>query len=149
VYDTIAVVPERALIRFHETPTELIGDCHRWLGARDKSGYGTIKVCSAGKTRRFGAHRVAYLLVHGVIPDGLVLDHLCHRRDCVNPEHLEPVTNEENVRRGRPIYQLDCKRGHPLSGDNVYRPSRGGRICKQCSRDASRRYKARLKTAAA
>jgi hypothetical protein len=48
-----------------------------------------------------GAHRFAYLEFVGPIPDGLVLDHLCRNKKCVNPDHLEPVTNAENLRRGR------------------------------------------------
>ena len=69
--------------------------CWLWAGALNNSGYGTIKI--DGVT--IGAHRHAYELAGGVIPDGLDLDHLCSVRRCVNPDHLEPVTRSENIRR--------------------------------------------------
>lgn len=64
--------------------------CWVWLGALDKDGY-----------PRNGKHRKYYQEYVGSVPDGYILDHTCNRRDCVNPAHLEPVTNLENIRRGR------------------------------------------------
>jgi hypothetical protein len=72
-------------------------DCWIWLGAKISSGYGTIYF--GGKVRIVLAHRVAFELEVGPIPDGLELDHLCFERACVNPAHLEPVTKQENLRR--------------------------------------------------
>lgn len=77
-------------------PSDVIAGCWEWVGARVGDGYGAFK--RAGK--RQSAHRVAYVLVKGTIPTGLDLDHRCRNRSCVNPEHLEPVTRGENVRRG-------------------------------------------------
>lgn len=70
--------------------------CWLWTGASIPNGYGTIGVNQ--KTQM--VHRVAYELTKGKIPGRLYLDHLCRNKLCVNPDHLEPVTNAENVRRG-------------------------------------------------
>ena len=82
-----------------------IGDpaaCWEWTGGRSSAGYGYI---TAGG-RKQPVHRVVYELLVGPIPEGLALDHLCRNVRCVNPDHLEPVTWRENVRRG-----LRCKDG--------------------------------------
>lgn len=76
--------------RGHNTP------CHVWRGAT-AHGYGNMR--RGG--RNYLAHRWHFEQVHGPIPDGMQLDHLCRVPLCVNPEHLEPVTNAENTRRGR------------------------------------------------
>lgn len=82
--------PETILSRYR-----VDGGCWVWQGAK-RGGYGRVKL--AGKTQE--AHRVSYEFHIGHIPDGLVLDHLCRNRACINPAHLEPVTQEENIRRG-------------------------------------------------
>jgi hypothetical protein len=71
--------------------------CWPWLGARDTRGYGQITV-NASRTMR--AHRAVWMLRHGkTVPADMTLDHLCRNPSCVNPQHLEPVTFDENVRR--------------------------------------------------
>ena len=72
------------------------GSCWEWLAAKHKEGYGALAM--NGKMLR--AHRVSYEWLVGEIPEGLVTDHLCRNPSCVNPAHLELVTNEENLRRG-------------------------------------------------
>jgi hypothetical protein len=72
-------------------------DCWEWKGARNRSGYGFLHF--RGKSQ--GAHRVAYELTHGKIPEGIELDHLCRNRLCCNPAHLEPISHDENMRRVR------------------------------------------------
>lgn len=114
-------------------------ECWLWTAALDGHGYGRIDEGGhAGHS--FGAHRVAWELANGaVIPDGLVIDHLCRNPPCVNPAHLEPVTQRENLRRGRrggPTPQAFCGRGHPMSGANLYiNPSRNQRACRTCIRE--------------
>lgn len=73
-------------------------DCWLWTGHRDDDGYGKFTVVS-GQSPMY-AHRWSYEFLVGPIPAGLVLDHLCRNPPCTNPDHLEPVTNEENIRRG-------------------------------------------------
>lgn len=72
-------------------------ECWPWLGALTDDGYGRIRRDDGTKV---GAHRLAWLLTHGEIAEGLVIDHLCRNRTCCNPAHLEPVTNQTNLRRG-------------------------------------------------
>jgi hypothetical protein len=71
-----------------------LGRCWIWTGGRSKAGYGAIFANGRNST-----HRVAYELSVGPIPKGLTIDHLCFVLTCVNPAHLEAVTNEENARR--------------------------------------------------
>lgn len=122
--------------------------CWVWRGALVSTGY--------GQTRWYGrqvpAHRVAYELVKGPIPDGHLIRHTCDNPPCCNPAHLLPGTPLDNARdrteRGRhqSATQTHCKHGHPLSGDNLYvRPSGRNRGCRTCRRDAKRRYEAKGK----
>ena len=74
-----------------------LGRCHVWIGARSRTGYGYLRVGD----RSVRAHRFAWEHVHGPVPDGLELDHLCRNRACVRVSHLEMVERAENLRRGR------------------------------------------------
>ena len=111
--------------------------CWLWDGAT-VNGYGSINSRKAGSRR---AHRVAYEILVGAVPDGLDLDHLCRVRNCINPTHLEPVTRTENILRGlgplvtreRNRRRTHCKRGHELTPENTGR-QRAGRFCKACKR---------------
>jgi hypothetical protein len=97
--------------------------CILWTGLLNEDGY--------GKRGSRLAHRVAYEEQVGPIPEGLEMDHLCRVRNCVNVQHLEPVTHQENCRRG--IHwsskKTHCPKGHPL--DYHWR---GKRLCSTCRR---------------
>jgi hypothetical protein len=116
------------------------GGCLIWTGAHTKDGYGNIRV--RGESVR--VHRLAYTLSRGPVPDDLVLDHLCRRRDCVNPDHMEPVTNKVNILRGegacaRNARVTECPAGHPYDEENTYvRPDGRGRECRACKRNRPR-----------
>ena len=108
-------------------------ECWLWTAARDTAGYGQFNV----RGKHIRAHRFAYELLVGPIPEKRVIDHLCRNRDCVNPAHLEPVTNRENILRGvsKPaIYasRTHCSQGHLYSNDNTYFRPDGGRKCRAC-----------------
>lgn len=122
-----------------------LGPCWVWTGAHDRLGYGRDGRQHTGSSRL--AHVIAYESLHGPVPSGLELDHLCRRPACVRPSHLEPVSHRENcIIRGRGPFaqraaQTHCIRGHVLSDDNVYVYRNGTRMCRTChrEREASRR----------
>ena len=121
---------------------EKTGDCWLWTAKQNGKGYGkfTVGRRSLGQRRDIYAHRFAYELLVGSIPDGLQLDHLCRVRNCVNPAHLEPVTPGENTRRGGPASKTRCDYGHEFTPENTYRqPSTGRRSCLKCRRLVHRR----------
>lgn len=115
---------------------EFTGFCWLWTGHLVTDGYGSIYI--DGKSRR--VHRVAYEWLIGPIPEGLVLDHLCRVRRCVNPDHLEPVTDRVNILRGTAptavnALKIRCTRGHELTPENTYMPPSGRyRACLTCIR---------------
>lgn len=114
---------------------EPMGGCWLWTGTIRK-GYGVVRVSTNGKIPSVRqAHRVVFQINRGTIPDGLALDHLCMVKVCVNPNHLEPVTLQENLRRWVVSRGNQCYRGHTY--DAWYR---GNRICSECCRLRSKRW---------
>lgn len=123
-----------------------LGPCWFWTGAQTSDGYGQFWL---GR-KLVSAHRFAYELLVGPIPSGLTIDHLCRNHHCVNTDHLEPVTNEENVLRGNGYMACNarkthCPQGHPYDAENTHRNRRGGRRCRECNREYSREWRAKQK----
>ncbi len=118
--------------------------CWTWQAAKVGSGYG--RVHWGGWVQQ--AHRVAYELLVGPIPDGLHLDHLCRNPGCVNPAHLEPVTPGENVLRGVGVSAVHanathCHKGHLFDEANTYIDPNGWRRCRACHREQVREAQAK------
>ena len=105
--------------------------CIFWTGhLRNKKGYGGA--CYGGRVQM--AHRVAYELTFGSIPDGMSIDHLCRTPRCVNPAHLDVVTPAENIRRAA-AFRTHCRRGHLFDRPHWLRGNYG---CRSCSRERKR-----------
>ncbi len=107
--------------------------CWFWTGTISNAGYGTMKVFGGYAL----AHRLSYELFVGPIPDGLVIDHKCDNRPCVNFKHLKPATYQENILRGKGLaaqnaQKTHCPKNHLLSGPNL-RIYSGRRVCHTCS----------------
>jgi hypothetical protein len=111
-------------------------DCWLYAGYKNKLGYGTISTYIDKKSGYQYAHRVSYETFVAPIPDGLVIDHLCSVRACINPEHLEPVTASVNTLRGEGVgvntRKTHCPKGHEYTPDNTVSYSTKWRRCRQC-----------------
>jgi len=109
-------------------------DCWLWEGSKDKLGYGRLFWMNGSKKIQL-AHRVSYLLTKGFEPKN-VLDHLCRNPSCVRPDHLEDVTQKENILRGQSLQAINarktlCFRGHEY--DIVHSKSQNNRrACSKC-----------------
>jgi len=127
--NTIETLPDRLREKFVFDPN----GCWVWPKSL-RRGYGQYWLNGQARS----AHRTVYELLIGPIREGLQLDHLCRVRNCVNPDHLEQVTNAENARRGNTgIHcrdKTECPRGHSYDEANTYVNPSGSRECRACRR---------------
>ena len=131
-FSLTASLEERFWAKVQKTET-----CWLWTGGKSLDGYGIFRPSHG--PRSFRAHRFAYELLIGPIAVGLTLDHLCRVRRCVNPAHLEPVTDRVNILRGispsaQAARKTHCPQGHPYDLFNTHRNRQNGRVCLECRR---------------
>lgn len=126
--------------------------CWRWKLGVDKDGYAVWDTPRQSKYKeQFGgtnrAGRIMYILTKGEIQKGLELDHICNIRRCINPDHLQPLTRQENqsfaISYGST--KTECKNGHEFTEDNTYIPKDGERCCRTCNRERQRERTRRLR----
>lgn len=138
-------IPDKVVPRFWAKVRKTEG-CWLWTGAMQSSRYGQI----GWDHKVYLAHRVSYWLHKGAIPVGMQIDHLCRNRLCVNPLHLEVVTNAENVARtntpqGIVVRTGFCQRGHDLTLPNSRRGGTNKHQCRECHNASMRRMRSRQK----
>lgn len=142
---SLETLAQRVLARCETNET----GCWLFQGALSR-GYGRVSTYDATTKKQIvqQAHRVVYEYHVGPIPEGLVLDHLCKNRNCVNPDHLDPVTVQENTDRAVEIQRIanaektHCPKGHPYTKRNTYTPKgKTARYCRECGREASRKWR--------
>lgn len=109
-------------------------ECWEWTAGFGNHGYGRFNV----KGQTFLAHRISYTIFKGQIGNGLVIDHTCMNRKCVNPDHLRQVTRRVNniensfSQCAENAVKTHCKRGHEFTIENTKLDRRGDRECRQC-----------------
>ena len=120
------------------------GDCHEWQGPLDRDGYGTFYLRRRGRR----AHRVGWFAHNGPIPEGMVVNHSCRNRACVNVQHLRLFTVTENALSDSSSLayinsrKIHCPRGHTYDKVATYR-GKTQRVCSTCERDKQRRLRAK------
>src|SRR5262245_21566157 len=145
------VRPEHLLVVAERNPIPLLerrfwrrvdksGDCWLWTGTKTINGYGSLRV---GASRNTAAHRFAWELANGPIPEGMYICHHCDVRNCVRLDHLFLGDHDANMadmaRKGRHVspnaQKESCARGHEYDERNTRRDAQGGRHCRTCQRE--------------
>ena len=134
----MAQLSDRFLAKVQEIPEM---GCWVWTAGRDKDGYGRFTIDSRSRL----AHRVSYEAKFGLIPDGLVIDHLCRETSCVNPDHLRAVTNWENLMAegSRAPAKLQAERDNCERCGSAYSDLGYQRACRKCRTARDRVYNKR------
>lgn len=139
------MVKDNPVIRFFKK-VKFTQFCWEWIAFKNPKGYGHFRF----NGRIIRAHQFSYVLFNGKIPEGLTIDHLCRNKGCVNPGHLEAVTNKINCLRGNSPPAINarkthCPKGHELFGNNLTFNYLGRRVCGECNRKQKRAYYLRKK----
>lgn len=114
--------------------------CWLWEGPLDRDGYGMFYL----RRRNRRAHRVGWFLLRGEIPRGMVVNHKCGHRHCVNPQHLEIVTTRQNsLKDSRAVGAVNARKTHCAKGHPYDRQYGGQRYCSTCDREKQRRLRAK------
>lgn len=145
--DTLYGLPEQVASKIQPADD----GCWTWIAGKCHYGYGAIRYKSTG----WRAHRLVYELLVGPIPQDYELHHTCEVRECVNPEHLQPLTKREHraLQRGKPLprpreYRAACPHGHPYDEANTSWRKDGSYFCRACHRKRERERQRRLRAAA-
>lgn len=126
--------------------------CWLWTSTTTPNGYGQISRGGRNAGMAY-AHRVAYELLVGPIPEGLTIDHLCRVRNCVNPAHLEAVDHRTNVLRSESwtainARKTECPHGHPYDDTNTVIGTKGERRCRTCVNARTKAWREKRRAAA-
>lgn len=124
-------------------------NCWKWIGTNNWKGYGRFSICKNNITAIGHSHRFSYMIFKGKIPKGMTVHHKCENKSCVNPEHLELMTEKENRElsgcwSAKNARKTHCKNGHEFTKENTYLHNRNGsmrRYCKICRIEATKRCK--------
>ena len=141
----VPMMNKRQLDQFNEcAPNKPREGCWPWAG-KTVNGYGYLSRRRRDDEHLY-AHRASYEQFKGAIPGGYQIDHLCRNRSCVNPDHLEAVTQRENLLRGEaPTIKRYrdgvCSKGHRVAGNNAISNGRGGKVCRRCRNAAAQAWK--------
>lgn len=122
--------------------------CWLWIGAKNSAGYAVALRKPKTTSLHIRMHRKSYELYKGEIPEGLVIDHLCRVRHCINPDHLEPVTIKENTLRSPLVnkkHDKFCLHGHEYTPETTFMRKTGIRNCRTCKNISGRKYHERKK----
>lgn len=132
---TLYPLTDTQLNNFFNKVEKVPNGCWEWSSHLMNKGYGQVGL----NNKLYLAHRISYELVKGPIPEKLVLDHLCRNRRCVNPDHLEAVTQRTNIidrgtgKIAQAARRISCVNGHPYNAINTqYITKPNGYTSKRC-----------------